>query len=215
LDSGTEQEAGDGIQEIEKEPMLLLDITGSMGEPIAPGSNVSRREFMHHTIGKIVAALEDKDSQAEHEEEGGLMTVAFHQGKYFDLDDLNSGNLEQKWRTIPWGGGTYIMPGWNRLLDLYMEEFGSETPDKRPLLMALVLTDGEAQDTGEFARVLSQAKGGVFVVVAIFGFGPEHDKALRTYQQVAQDNRGQIEVVSFDSETDADKVAETLLNLIE
>jgi hypothetical protein len=204
----------DGPQDVEKEPMLLLDITGSTSEPVAPGSLLSRRELMHRTIGTIVGKLEEQDSQAEHEEEGGLMTVAFSRGKYYDLEDLNTGNLEQKWSQIPWGGGTYIMPGWNRLIDIYMEEFGSEPPDQRPLLMALVLTDGEAVDTDQFAATLAQAKGGVYVVVGLFGYGEEHDRAERAYRQVAEQNRGQVEVVSFANESDAEKIASTLLQMI-
>ncbi|MBV9281514.1 MAG: VWA domain-containing protein [Chloroflexi bacterium] len=201
-------------QAVEKEPMLLLDITGSMSEPASASGGISRRELVHQAIGKIVEQLELQDSQAEHEEEGGLMAVAFSRGRAYELEDLNTGNLAQKWSQIPWGGGTYIMPGWNKLIDVYMEEFGEEPPDQRPLLMALVITDGEAVDTDEFAGTLARARGGVYVVVALLGYGEEHDRAEAAYRRVADQNRGQVEVISFQNVTDADRIATTLLQMI-
>ena len=199
----------------EKEPMLLLDITGSMAEPASSRGGISRRELAKHAVASIVKQLEAEDSQAEHEEDaGGVMTVVFSRGEASSIGDLSSQNLEQKWSGIRWGGGTYIVPGWNTLIDTYTEEFGELPPEQRPLLMAVILTDGEAVDTDEFIQALDQVRGGVAVVVALLGFGDEHDRALASYERVAAQHRGNVEVVSFAEETDPENIAGKLLQMI-
>jgi hypothetical protein len=193
-----------------------MDITGSMAEPASSAGGISRRELARQAVASIVKQLEAEDSQAEHEEDaGGVMTVVFSRGEAESIGDLSSQNLDQKWRSIRWGGGTYIVPGWNTLIDTYMEEFGEEPPEKRPLLMAVILTDGEAVDTDEFIQALDQVKGGVAVVVALIGFGDEHDRALSAYQRVASQHRGNVEVVSFADQTDPEVIADRLLQMIE
>jgi hypothetical protein len=202
--------------EQEREPMLLLDITGSMAEPASSRGGISRRELAKQAVSAIVKQLEAEDSQAEHEEDaGGVMTVVFSRGEAESIGDLSSQNLEEKWRHIRWGGGTYIVPGWNTLIDTYTEEFGEVPPEQRPLLMAVILTDGEAVDTDDFIQALDGVKGGVAVVVALLGFGDEHDRALAAYQRVAAQHRGNVEVFSFAEETDPQVIAGRLLQMIE
>lgn len=206
---------------VEKEPMLLLDTTGSMSYPTADGSKVRRIDLIGEAIGRIVEVLGAEDSQAEKEraggdeEKGGLMTVTFANGEAKDWGDLNDENLHQKWHDIARsiGGGTRIMPGWDLLVDTYMEEFGDVPKQDRPHLLGLVITDGEADDTTDFANTLAQAKGGVYVCVAILGYGAEHDKALKAYQGVAAQN-DHVRVVTFGSETDPDVIADGLLAMI-
>jgi hypothetical protein len=206
---------------VENEPMLLLDTTGSMSYPVAEGSNVERRQVIGEAIGRVVEVLAAKDSQAareqeaagEGEEAGGLMTVTFAGGTAQSIDDLNPSNWRQKWGAIRWGGGTQIMPGWNTLVDTYMEEFGDRPRQDRPHLLALVITDGEADDTQEFARTLAQSRAGTYVCVAILGFGAEHDQALEAYRAVARDN-DHVRVVTFGSETNPDTIANGVLSLI-
>jgi hypothetical protein len=203
---------------VENEPMLLLDITGSMSYPVAAGSTVQRREVIGEAIGRIVEQLAAQDSQAakeqaEGKDAGGLMTVTFAGGSATCIDDLSPANWRQKWGALPWGGGTWIMPGWNLLVDTYMEEFGEVSKLDRPHLLGLIITDGEAQDTAEFAQMLAQAKGGTYVCVAILGFGPEHDQALAAYRQIAAAN-DHVRVVTFGSETDPTTIADGLLSLL-
>lgn len=159
---------------VENEPMLLLDITGSMSYPVAEGSPVQRRAVVGEAIGRIVEQLAAQDAQAAREQAegkdaGGLMTVTFAGGSAECIDDLSPANWRQKWAALPWGGGTWIMPGWNLLVDTYLEEFGETPKLDRPHLLGLIITDGEAQDTAEFAQTLAQAKGGTYVCVAILG----------------------------------------------
>ena len=202
-------------QEVEKEPMLLLDVTGSMNYGTSERDPTPRRETIKEAIGIIVATLAKEDAQAGHEEEGGgLRTVVFAGGQASDIGDLNPGNLEEKWSTIRWAGGTRIIPGWNKLIETYTEEFGQTAPAERPLLMALVITDGEADDSDAFGKAIQKASGGVYVALAILGYGPEHDSALRSYQQIEAAN-AHVRVLPFGSETDPQVIARALLRMLE
>jgi hypothetical protein len=203
---------------VEKEPMLLLDTTGSMSYPVAEGSSIQRRQVIGEAIGRIVEVLGAQDSQAAKEQAagedaGGLMTVTFAGGTAEVIDDLSPDNWRQKWGQIRWGGGTQIMPGWDALVEQYMEEFGDVPKLDRPHLLALIITDGEAADTDQFAQTLAQAKGGVYVCVAILGYGQEHDRALQVYKQIEAQN-DHVRVVTFGSETNPDTIADGLLSMI-
>jgi len=199
----------------EKEPMLLLDTTGSMNYATSANDATPRKSTVREAISMVVARLAALDSQAEEEEEGGgLRTITFADGQARDLGDLNPDNLPQKWSQIHWGGGTRIMPGFNLLLKTYTDEFGNEPLEERPLLLALVITDGEADDTEAFRNTVARAAGSMYVALAIIGYGPEHDRALRAYQQVEAQN-GHVKVLSFGGETDPEVIASALLRMIE
>jgi hypothetical protein len=141
------------------------------------------------------------------------MTVTFAGGSAASIGDLSADNWRQKWSAIRWGGGTRIMPGWEKLVDDYLEEFGDVPKQDRPHLLALVITDGEADDTDQFAQTLAQAKGGVYVCIAILGYGQEHDRALQVYKQIGAQN-DHVRVVTFGSETDPNAIADGLLSMI-
>ncbi len=199
----------------EKEPMLLLDVTGSMNYGTSADDHTPRRDTIREAISIIVATLGAEDSQAGQEgDEGGLRTVTFAGGQAHDIGDLNPANLAQKWARINWAGGTRILPGWQTLLATYMEEFGQADPSERPMLLALIITDGEADDTAPFAQALEQASGLVYAVLAIIGYGPDHDAALQAYQAIAQANP-HVRVVTLASQTDPQSIANTLLRMIE
>ena len=199
----------------EKEPMLLLDTTGSMNYGTSESDATPRKSTIREAISLIVTRLAAADSQAEHESDGGgLRTVTFADGQAHDLGDLNPDNLSKKWSQIQWGGGTRIMPGFNLLLKTYTDEFGKEPQAERPSLLALVITDGEADDTEVFKNTVARAAGSMYVVLAIIGYGPEHDKALKAYQQVESSN-GHVKVLSFAGETDPETIAGALLRMIE
>ena len=199
----------------EKEPMLLLDTTGSMNYPTSENDSTPRKDTIKEAIGLIVSELAVQDSQAGKEEEGGgLRTVTFAGGNAYDLDDLNPNNLEQKWAGIRWAGGTRIMPGLTKLIEVYNDEFGSRPAAERPLLLALVITDGEADDTDRFAQAVAQAAGGVYFALAIIGYGPEHDAALRQYKAI-EDKNAHVKVLPFAAETDPNVIARALLRMLE
>jgi hypothetical protein len=208
------QDQVSGIPEVEKEPMLLLDTTGSMNYPTSGNDQTPRKDTVREAISLIVDALATEDSQAAGEEEGGgLRTVTFADGRAVDMGDLNPGNLAQKWGDIRWAGGTRIMPGWNTIIDTYQDEFGQKPPAERPLLLALVITDGEADDTETFAKAISAAAGGVYIVVALVGFGAEHDRALAAYRTI-ETNNAHVKTLTFASETNPQIIADALLRMI-
>lgn len=201
--------------EQEKEPMLLLDTTGSMNYSVAENDTTPRKDVIREAISLIVERLAAADSQAAKEEEGGgLRTVTFADGQAHDIGDLNPNNLRDKWSHIRWGGGTRIMPGFNMLLKTYTDEFGKEPLAERPLLLALVITDGEADDTAAFRDTVNRAAGSMYVALAIIGHGTEHDRALQAYQQVEAQN-GHVKVLPFAGETDPQVIANALLRMIE
>src|SRR5579864_1336158 len=200
--------------EPEKEPMLLLDTTGSLNYRSSATEATPRKDTIREAISIIVADLAAADSQAAKEEEGGgLRTITFADGQAHDIGDLNPNNLQQKWSQIRWAGGTRIMPGFNLLLKAYTDEFGSHPPAERPLLLALVITDGEADDTDAFRNTVARAAGSMYVVLAIIGHGPEHDRALQAYQQVEAQN-AHVKVMPFAGETDPEVIANALLRMI-
>ena len=203
-----------GIPDVEKEPMLLLDTTGSMNYPTSANDQTPRKDTIREAISLVVDALAAEDSQAAHEEEGGgLRTVTFADGQAHDIGDLNPANLSQKWAQIRWAGGTRIMPGWNTLIDTYQDEFGQEPPNERPLLLALVITDGEADDTDRFAQAISGASGGVYAVVTLIGYGAEHDRALAAYRRIEETN-AHVKVLTLAGETNPQVIADALLRMI-
>jgi len=199
----------------EKEPMLLLDTTGSMNYGTSETDPTPRKDTIREAISIIVSILAKQDSQAAHEDGGGgLRTVTFAGGQAHDLDDLNPRNLQQKWAGIRWAGGTRIMPGWRKLWEVYMGEFGRRPPLSRPLLMALVITDGDADDCDLFAEALRGLGEGVYVTMAIIGYGDEHDAALRAYRKIMESN-AHVKILTFGSETNPETIARALLKMIE
>ncbi len=74
--------------------------------------------------------------------------------------------------------------------------------------------NGEAADNDDFQRTIAQAKGGVYVVIALLGYGTEHDKAERAYRQIEQSNAAHVRVLSFANETNPQTLADALLKMI-
>ena len=199
----------------EKEPMLLLDTTGSMNYRTSATDETPRKDTIREAISIIVGRLAAEDSQAGHEEGGGgLRTITFADGRASDIGDLNPNNLQQVWSRIRWAGGTRIMPGFNLLLKTYTDEFGSMPQDERPLLLALVITDGEADDTAVFRDMVARSAGSMYTVLAIIGYGPEHDRAVQAYQQVEAQN-AHVKVMPFAGETDPEVIANALTRMME
>lgn len=204
---------------VEKEPVALIDTSGSMSWPVADGSDVRRMDVVGEAMGLLVKNLEDQDSQAAAEqaagddEHGGLLVHLFSDHAT-ELGDLNSANWRQKWDSIRWGGGTRIMSAWQAAQDDYLEEFGDVPALDRPALLTLVITDGEAQDGAEFAQVLEQAGAQRKFCVAVLGFGPDHDRTLAAYKAVEARNGKHVRVVTFGGETDPASIAGDLITLI-
>ena len=212
--------------------MLLLDLSTSMDwgavdeygpEWPDPGS---RRAVVIEALYGLVRCLEGEDSEAAAEqadgsdERGGLMTHGFA-NRHVEIGDLNTSNLQRRLNEIKWGGKTYIMPAWKAALADYDEEFGDRDPGEQPVMLTVVVTDGEADDWMEFGPVLEKATAKRVFVVAIVGHGPKHDATLTAYQQAAMKNLAQdrfgkahVEVVSFDAVTNPEEIALDLITLV-
>jgi hypothetical protein len=204
---------------IEKEPVALVDISGSMTWAVTEGSSTSRREVVGEAMGLLVKALEDEDSQAATEqadgtdEKGGLLVHLFSDHAE-ELGDLNSSNWRKKWESIRWGGGTRIMAAWEAAQADYLEEFGEVPALDRPVLLTLVITDGEASDWDQFSTVLGQASSQRKFCVAIVGHGEDHDRTLAAYKAVEAANGKNVRVVTFGGETDPSAIANDLILLV-
>ncbi len=199
---------------IEKEPMLLLDTTGSMQERNSPNDPQERLEIVRKAIKSIVKTLKEHDSQAINEsgDEGGLRTITFAGNHAKDIGDLNLENLTDKWDQIDWSGSTWIMPGWDKLIETYEDEFG--TGPNRPKLMALVITDGEALDSHVFVDALDQSPD-AYVTIALLGYGKAHDDALRSFKKLYEHHPERVRLLSFESETDPRVISSALIQMIQ
>jgi len=201
--------------EHKREPMLLLDTTGSMNFPTSETDRKERRETVHDAVSTIVTELCKLDSQAKRKRSGGgLRTVTFAGEKGIDIGDLRPDNIRQKWDTIEWEGSTHIMAGWKKLLAVHEKEFGRKSD---VLLLALVITDGTAEDTREFEEHLMSLHGRIFVVLAIVGYGQDHDDAFAQYKQIEANNKlGHLRVVALaDAPNQGQYIADTVRGFLQ
>jgi hypothetical protein len=198
------------------EPAVAIDLSGSMGERVHPTLPGTKIELVTEVLGVLVEKLADTDSQAGHEtagdeDEGGLWTAVFSSSGR-SIGDLNPGNWRAKWRVQP-GGGTRICTGWDELERKYRKEFGSLAPSERPARFWLFISDGQPQDEAEFEQRLASAPDNLNVVVAITGFGPEHDLAVAAYQRIAASRRN-VRAVTFGTETNPAVIADAVLQMM-
>jgi hypothetical protein len=199
-----------------KEVVCLLDTSGSMEWEAADKSTVTRWQVVSEALPAFVRALEDQDTEAAAEQaggdddKGGLLIHGFS-NIHTELGDFNSSNITRKVQTIQIGGGTTIMPAWKAAQEDYMEEFGDRDALDRPALLTLVITDGEATDAAEFEKVLEAAGHGRYFAIAIVGYGEDHDRTLRSYQGAANANPKHVAVMSFDSVTNPQELANDLI----
>lgn len=130
------------------------------------------------------------------------------------MEDINSNNLRETWEKIRWGGDTLIMPGWKLLLDVYNEEFGNRSAETAPILMALIITDGEAEDLQTFINALDSTPQ-AYITIALLGYGKEHMKALHGFQQLYQRHSHRVRLIPFESETDPTRIASAMIKMVE
>ena len=197
-----------------KEVICLLDTSGSMEWEAAEGSTITRHQIVGEAMPQFVRALEGQDSAAEAEqaagsdELGGLLIHGFS-NLHTELGDFNSSNFDRRWNAIRWGGGTTILPAWKAALADFNKEFGDEV--EPPVLLCLIITDGEATDAQDFGQVLAQTHPDRYFAVAIVGYGEDHDKTLASYAAIERSNPKHVKVMSFDSVTDPSELAQDLI----
>jgi hypothetical protein len=198
----------------DKEVICLLDTSGSMEWEAAEGSPVLRKDVVGEALPLFVKALENEDSQATKEQSdgsdelGGLLIHGFS-NLHTELGDFNSSNFQRRWEAIAWGGGTTILPAWKAALADFNSEFGDEV--EPPVLLTLIITDGEATDADAFGQVLQTANPDRYFAVAIVGHGEDHDKTLISYRRAAEKNQKHLVVMAFDSVTNPKELADDLI----
>jgi len=131
-----------------------------------------------------------------------------------DIGDLRPDNIRQKWDALEWEGSTHIMAGWKKLLEVHEKEFGRKND---VLVLALIITDGQAEDTREFEEHLMSLHGRVFVVLAIVGYGEDHDIAYEQYRQIEANNKlGHLRVVPLaDAPNQGQFIADTVRGFLQ
>lgn len=227
-----EENGGPGV-----EPVLLWDKSGSTLWSTVPGGKdwpdpQSRRTVMTEAIRQLVVHLDGLDTEEKGEqaggsdEMGGLLTFLFGSDST-DGMDLNPANFDRKINLqTPWGGSTHIMSAWNQALDEYDGEFGDRLPQERPVHLVLIATDGELDDEQQFdIKALSTASAHRIFVAMVFGADGDgdtrHTDCLNQWtrlasQQQQADPHGKsfIRVISFDSVTDPDEIAQDMITLV-
>jgi hypothetical protein len=165
--------------------MLLLDTTGSMNFPaaeprIAVPPPPPRRDVLRDALACFVQAVERRQGASG----VGLRSLTFGGGAAYDLGYLSTHDMAQQWGRITWEGGTYLAPAWQLVANTFAAEVGTASG---AALATLLLTDGEAADLPAFEAAL-RPEAHAFVLVALIGFGEEHDKAYKSFTGLAARN---------------------------
>jgi len=203
--------------EMNKWPIILLDTTGSMNEAVSIGSTMTRAQLVTNCIGEIAQMLTPMDT-ADAMRPGfqkGCPIITFNgaEGGIF-RGWLHPENYLNEMSTIPFHGSTHIADGWTKMLQTYQDSFSEQPQTNWPLLLILILTDGEIQDQKEFEEHLKHVHGRAFVEIAVVGYGEDHDKALEHYRHITR-HHSHVRCTPFTRETDPKVIALQLVSLID
>jgi len=207
--------------EMEKWPLVLLDTTGSMQSQCEQNDRKSRQDLVYETVWQIIQMLVPYDSVDNENNDKqlllgkGIPLITFNAiegGTYRGL--LHSNNYVNEWNNIKFHGGTHIMDGWRKMLQTYETHFSDRPQDQWPLLLALVITDGELQDGKEFEEHLKNVKGRIFVEIAVVGYGEDHDRAIKHYMKIAK-KHDHVRVTAFTDHLDPAVLCKRLISLID
>lgn len=191
-------------------------------------------------VRQFIAPFEVLDSQAAEEQAGGdddkggvyfypFSNIFLPIGDGDDDGDLNSANFDRKISAFlkKYGkngrpqGGTQIMAAVKAADRHYMDEFGEDARDERPVRARAVFTDGALSDAREFQAYLGQASRSrdgygshgewdEVWAVAILGEegGGGHDAYLQ-YQAIAKDHPW-VHAYYFESVVNPAEIAEDM-----
>jgi len=215
------------LVEKEKWPIILLDTSTSMTLECQANNPKPRNQLVYETVWQIAQMLIPYDTidnnpkkfkeltpqQASRLKGIPLITFNSKEGGV-DRELLHLPNFVEEWKKIDWDGRTKIMDGWNKMCEIYDSKFSDWDPYDKPLLLALIITDGELEDGQEFEKQLRHVKGTMFVEVAVIGYGKDHDKALQHYEKIAK-KYSHIRVTDFTDGTDPADIVKQLLSLID
>lgn len=214
----------------DKEPVFIIDISGSNMEGASPDSNMTKKDLLEIAIPLAAGKLAGDDSQAAAEagtDKGGVRSFCFNEPEEFydwdeakeefedarDLGDLSEANVQEKLGSAPWGGRTYIMPAIRAAEKAFQGEYGHIPLRKRPTMEVVVWTDGKLNDEPEFEQWLAQADETCVIGVAVVGYGPGHNTAVSSYTRLAAQNakdnggKGYLSVVALTGVSDPTEIA--------
>jgi len=215
--------------EMQKWPIVLLDTTGSMNMQCELNDPKPRNQLVYETIWQMAQMLipyDTMDNDDDNPEFSGLNPQQILMQKGIPLITFNAidGGVDRgllhptsfakEWSRIKWRGGTHIMDGWRKMLRTYEAKFSDLPQGQWPLLLGLVITDGELQDGPEFEEHLKHVKGRMFVEIAVVGYGEDHDKAYRHYQKISR-KHDHVRVTAFTDGLDPAVIVKRLLSLID
>jgi len=186
-----------------KVPMLLLDTTGSMAFPIAPGSPLPRAALARAALERLVAAVEARQGYNA----PGLRAMAFANGAVLDMGYLRTPGFAQTWAALVWAGGTFVAPA----IAAVHAAFAAEAPGGTTLAL-LLLTDGAPADLAALEAALARPAA-CRVLVGLLGYGEEHDLACDAYVKLAS-RYPLLKLVTFLGEESPDAIAATLARLL-
>lgn len=203
------------------EPAVLLDITESMTENVAPGAYMKKNVLAKQIVNGLTGQLEALDSQAidEGDDEGGVFMTTFSNGIATNVGDINTRNFDRVWSAIHWHGGTYITPGFRKAKAHFDEEFAEVLNDSdveeslKPKLLLYVITDGALSDLDDASSWLARAANQVYVYAVVIGSGRDHDAAVRSWKAIEQQNN-HVMVDEATGSVDAEAIVSRMLSRI-
>lgn len=197
-----------------KEIRLILDLSGSNGEPASPDSGLTKAQVIKSALPHIVRTIAKYDSKAKDEQSGGsdrkggvLTFVCAYEGEYqnFDQDeaefddlrflgDLNESNMPEKMvqieQLLAMGAMTFMTPPLNAAKLAYDTEIGLTPEAAETAIVDLIITDGKVSDPKVFENWLEDNAGPDHViVVVVIGYDDGAKKAVEHYQEIADSNR--------------------------
>lgn len=193
----------------EKEPVFIIDFSGSNMETADPQGTMTKAELLRTAVPLAAGKLAGDDSQAAHEKgtnKGGVRSYGFNEPGEFqgfdeeeaefddprDLGDIHEGNAQELLSGDVFEGRTFPMPAIRAAEKAFQAEFGSRPMRNRPTMEVVYWGDGKIttpQEEQEFENWVSQADEFCVVAIVLIGYGDGHDAAVKAFQKIAAKNK--------------------------
>jgi hypothetical protein len=199
-----------------QEIFLLVDTSNFMRLHAAEGSTVTRWGLLSEAMPTLITALEDLQSD---QAQRGVQALGFSQSPQ-DIGKLTRSSISRQWEEIDLGGSRpNLMAAVTQAQRQYLENHGEQDVYERPSALAIILAGGPPADAAEFTSILEQAgspgteQEKLYAVIAVLGYGEEHDQAIRAFEQVETANPKHVRVVSFEGETNPQRITDQLSSI--
>ena len=220
------------LTRFKKEPVFILDGSGSEDEFANPEGTITKTELICGIIEQLTPVLEGGDAQAKAEQasgdadRGGMRTfvgnvpdeIEFEPGEDEsedprDLLDINSGNLQAKLNEfralVALHARTYILPAFKAAKHAFDTEFPGA---KDRALQITFINDGKLDDEEAVEEwVAANAGPRCLICVVVVGHDPKpssrgHDAAVAAWNRIAAGNK-YVAVDAVTGVADAQEVA--------